>query len=76
MWIQKEIQLQAHSRGFHLITNQVIESLPQISNIKIGLLHILLKHQLDSLRILDTKANYPTSKLKRCKKCPNSKEPN
>ena len=50
-WFQKEIKLKTQSRGFHLITNEVISQLPEIANIKIGLAHLLLKHTSASLTL-------------------------
>lgn len=51
MWIQKEIQLNARSRGFHLITDEIINELPELNSIKIGLLNIFMKHTSASLSI-------------------------
>ena len=51
MWKQKEITLTARSRGFHLITNEVIQSIPEIANISCGLLHLFIKHTSASLTI-------------------------
>ncbi len=51
MWIQKEIQLQARKRGFHLVTRDVLEQLPELSQFKTGLLNILIKHTSASLTI-------------------------
>ncbi|MCH7773325.1 MAG: YjbQ family protein [Bacteroidetes bacterium] len=50
-WFQKEIKLRPQSRGFHLITNEVLTQLPEIANIKIGLAHLLLKHTSASLTL-------------------------
>ena len=50
-WFQKEIKLKPTSRGFHLITNEVLSQLPEIANIKIGLAHLLLKHTSASLTL-------------------------
>jgi secondary thiamine-phosphate synthase enzyme len=50
-WFQKEIKLKPQSRGFHLITNEVLSQLPEIANIKIGLAHLLLKHTSASLTL-------------------------
>lgn len=51
MWIQKEIQLHAYSRGFHLVTNDVLREIPELNQINIGLLNILIKHTSASLTI-------------------------
>ena len=51
MWIQKEILLPAKPRGFHLITNDLLNSIPVIKTIKNGLLHVFIKHTSASLTI-------------------------
>jgi len=51
MWLQKQIQLTPRKRGFHLITDEVLKQLPEISAIKVGLLHLLLQHTSASLSI-------------------------
>ena len=51
MWIQKEIQLKPYSRGFHLVTNAIINRIPEIENIKIGMMHVFIKHSSASLTI-------------------------
>jgi secondary thiamine-phosphate synthase enzyme len=51
VWIQRNVLLPAKRRGFHLITQAVIEALPEISSIHIGLLHVFLQHTSASLTI-------------------------
>lgn len=51
MNFQKEIKLKQRSRGFHLITDEIISQIPEIKNIKIGIAHIFLKHTSASLTI-------------------------
>jgi secondary thiamine-phosphate synthase enzyme len=51
MWIQKEFKLKARPRGFHLVTDEVLSALPELANIRCGLLHILLKHTSASLTL-------------------------
>lgn len=51
MWLQKEIVLKNHSKGFHLITDEILSSLPEIKQIKIGLINLLLKHTSASLTL-------------------------
>ena len=50
-WYQKEIQLPSFSRGFHLITDLIVESFPQLDSINIGQLHVFIKHTSASLTI-------------------------
>ena len=51
MWIQKEISLPAKPRGFHLITNDILNSIPVTKTIENGLLHVFIKHTSASLTI-------------------------
>lgn len=50
-FFQKQIKLKPYSRGFHLITEFVIESLPEINKINIGQLQVFIKHTSASLTI-------------------------
>lgn len=51
MWLQKEINLTAPCRGFHLITDKISSNIPEIKTINIGLLHLFIKHSSASLTI-------------------------
>ncbi len=48
---QQEIQLPAFKRGFHLITHEILEGLPEISQLNAGLLQVFIKHTSASLTI-------------------------
>ena len=51
MWSQKTIHLRARPRGFHLVSDEVIDSLPELAGIEAGLLHLFLQHTSASLSI-------------------------
>ena len=51
MWIQKEISLNPKQRGFHLITNEIIQNIQEIGDISIGTMEIFIKHTSASLTI-------------------------
>ena len=51
MWMQKNISIKSISRGFHIITDQVTDQIPEIKTIKIGILHLFIKHNSASLTI-------------------------
>ena len=51
MWLQKSIKLRAKPRGFHLVSDEILEALPELSTINIGLLHLFLQHTSASLSI-------------------------
>jgi hypothetical protein len=44
MWTQKQFTLQPKSRGSYLITDQVLQAVPEIKNYKIGLLNLFIQH--------------------------------
>ena len=51
MWHQKEIIIKNKTRGFHLITDQIIEDFAELNKISIGILHLFIKHTSASLTI-------------------------
>lgn len=51
MWLQKELRLKPRPRGFHLITDEILQQLPELSHYRIGLLNVLIKHTSASLTI-------------------------
>ncbi|MEP7340788.1 MAG: secondary thiamine-phosphate synthase enzyme YjbQ [Acidobacteriota bacterium] len=50
-WIQKEFSIKAKSRGFHLITREVLEQLPELHQIETGILNLFIQHTSASLTI-------------------------
>ena len=48
---QSEIVLSPRARGFHLITDEVLNSIPEIKKIKIGILQVFIKHTSASVTI-------------------------
>ncbi|HZW38649.1 MAG TPA: secondary thiamine-phosphate synthase enzyme YjbQ [Ignavibacteriaceae bacterium] len=51
MIIQKEITLSPKPMGFHLITNEILKEIPEIKDVKTGLLNLFIKHTSASLSI-------------------------
>lgn len=51
MWVQRTIRLSARSRGFHLVTGEVLGELPELDGISVGLLHLLIQHTSASLTL-------------------------
>ena len=49
--IQKEIELRSRSRGFHLVTSEIISHLPEMQSIQNGVLHVFIKHTSASLTL-------------------------
>ena len=50
-WQQKEICISSKSRGFHLITHEVVSNFPEMSQINKGVLQVFIKHTSASLTI-------------------------
>jgi secondary thiamine-phosphate synthase enzyme len=51
MWVQREISLRARPRGFHLVTREVVEGLPELADVAVGLAHLHLLHTSASLTL-------------------------
>ncbi len=50
-WHQTEIRLRPRPRGFHLITNEIVSAVPEMARVKIGILHVFIKHTSASLAL-------------------------
>ncbi len=50
-WNQQIIQLSEQSRGFHLITSEILQSLPELAEFDVGILHLFIQHTSASLSI-------------------------
>lgn len=50
-WFQHELRLAPRRRGFHLITREIEQALPQLGQIHIGLLHVFICHSSASVTI-------------------------
>jgi secondary thiamine-phosphate synthase enzyme len=51
MWLQREIELEPRPRGFHLVTREVVGALPELGELQVGLLHLLIRHTSASLAL-------------------------
>lgn len=51
MFFQTELNLKPVKRGFHLITSEIINAMPEIKQISIGQLQVFIKHTSASLTI-------------------------
>ena len=51
MWIQKTINLTAKRRGFHLITDEIEQHIPELRGVHIGLIHLFIQHTSASLTL-------------------------
>lgn len=51
MWQQRTISLRPRSRGFHLVTEELLAALPELAQFRVGLLHLWLQHSSASLTV-------------------------
>jgi len=50
-WVQREISLKARPRGVHLVTAEIVDALPELRDLTIGLAHLFLRHTSASLTL-------------------------
>jgi secondary thiamine-phosphate synthase enzyme len=51
MWLQRAITLDPRPRGFHLVTREVVDALPELEELRVGLLHVLIQHTSAALTL-------------------------
>jgi secondary thiamine-phosphate synthase enzyme len=50
-WSQREITLKPRPRGVHLVTSEIVEAVPELSDLRIGVAHLFLRHTSASLTL-------------------------
>lgn len=50
-WVQRRITLGARPRGFHIVTREIEEQVPEIASMRVGLMHVFILHTSASLTI-------------------------
>jgi secondary thiamine-phosphate synthase enzyme len=51
MWIQETIELRARPRGFHLVTSEIVDAVPALGRIEVGLANVFMQHTSASLTL-------------------------
>ncbi|HEY5319211.1 MAG TPA: secondary thiamine-phosphate synthase enzyme YjbQ [Solirubrobacteraceae bacterium] len=51
MWLQRQLRLAPQPRGFHLVTGEILQALPELGAVEIGMLHLLIRHTSASLAL-------------------------
>ncbi len=51
MWIARDLELAPRPRGFHLVTDEVVDALPEIGDLRVGLAHLQILHTSASLTL-------------------------
>jgi len=50
-WSQREITLRPRPRGVHLVTSEIVDAVPELRDLRIGLAHLFLRHTSASLTL-------------------------
>ena len=53
MWLQRDLTLAERPRGFHLITREVVEALPELDRLRGGLLHVFVRQTFATLAVYE-----------------------
>jgi secondary thiamine-phosphate synthase enzyme len=51
MWHQRQLRLRPRARGFHLVTREIVDALPELGELRVGLAHLHLLHTSASLTL-------------------------
>lgn len=51
VWIQRDVELRPRPRGFHLITDEVLEAVPELGRVRVGIAHLFIRHTSASLTV-------------------------
>ena len=51
MWLQRQITLRPRERGFHLVTREITDAVPELADLRVGLAHVFILHTSASLTL-------------------------
>ncbi len=51
MWIQRTLSLRARARGFHLVTREILDAVPEIASVQTGMVQVFIQHTSASLTL-------------------------
>ena len=51
VWIQRDVRLRPRPRGFHLVTQEVAEAVPELAELSVGIAHVFMRHTSASLTL-------------------------
>ncbi|MCW3011858.1 MAG: hypothetical protein JWO90_2262 [Solirubrobacterales bacterium] len=52
-WLSREVFLAPRARGLHLVTREVLDALPELRELRTGLLHVFLQHTSAGLTLTE-----------------------
>jgi secondary thiamine-phosphate synthase enzyme len=51
VWIQTRIELRPRPRGFHLVTSEIVDGVPELGSISVGIATVFMQHTSASLTL-------------------------
>jgi secondary thiamine-phosphate synthase enzyme len=51
VWLSRDLTLPARPRGFHLVTREVVQALPELGELSVGLAHLHIQHTSAALTL-------------------------
>jgi secondary thiamine-phosphate synthase enzyme len=51
VWIQEQIELRARPRGFHLVTSEIVDAVPDLARFEVGIATVFMQHTSASLTL-------------------------
>jgi secondary thiamine-phosphate synthase enzyme len=51
VWIQRQVELRARPRGFHLVTSEIVDAVPELESISTGVAVVFMQHTSASLTL-------------------------
>ena len=51
VWIQQHIELRARPRGFHVVTSEILDAVPELGSMSVGVATVFMQHTSASLTL-------------------------
>jgi secondary thiamine-phosphate synthase enzyme len=51
VWIQEQIELRPRPRGFHLVTSEIVDAVPDLNRLAVGIATLFMQHTSASLTL-------------------------
>jgi secondary thiamine-phosphate synthase enzyme len=51
VWIQQQVRLRPRPRGFHLVTGEIVDGVPELASLETGMALVFMQHTSASLTI-------------------------
>jgi secondary thiamine-phosphate synthase enzyme len=51
VWIQRQISFRPRPRGFHLVTDEIVDAVPELRRLRVGIATVFIQHTSASLTI-------------------------